>query len=220
MIKIRLKNKICKKIVKDHENILNELKIILNDEEDYKYNSNSKKIKKHFPGIIFTDFNEFKNYVNKKYPNKKVTFSLLNNDIKFQIKEILETAERRYNTTKIFDYKKINSMNISRKNPILTQINLKNELIKYEEKDIIIKYPEFYDKKNNRSYYEKIYCIKTENPHFYIDYNEANLCNIIMICVKDKIYNIMFDLDKTFNYYDSLRSIDINDLEWIKLKNK
>ena len=73
---------------------------------------------------------------------------------------------------------------------------MKNNLIKYDNIDSIKKrFPYF--QKNDRLFYNVIYAIKTENPHFYVDIINKTICNTILICcnTNTKIYNVMFELD-------------------------
>ena len=79
-------------------------------------------------------------------------------------------------------------------------MDLRHNLIKYEcETDIRYRFPYFYYK-DNRSFYNVIYIIKTENPHFYVDANNKTLCDTILICCNIKTFNILFELD-TYNPY-------------------
>jgi hypothetical protein len=43
--------------------------------------------------------------------------------------------------------------------------------------------------------YDVIYAIKTENYH-YIDLKNKKFCDTILICCKNKIFNIFFEQDR------------------------
>lgn len=47
---------LCRKIMKNQTNIINELNVILKEKDGYKYNSKIEKIKKHFPASINTKY--------------------------------------------------------------------------------------------------------------------------------------------------------------------
>lgn len=202
LCKTKIEYNLCKNIIKTHTDIINELKIILNQLNGFTYNTKPKKLKKHFPAIVNINYDDI--YKNKN----KVSFSLSSKSIIEQIDNFLLTATRRYNTTNIFNnetdlfeclfIKNIHNL------PILSPLDLRYNLIKYNnKKDIRYRFPYFFDK-NDRSFYDVIYIIKTENPHFYIDANNKTLCDTILICCNNKIFNIMFELDLQNPYYSYL----------------
>ena len=111
----------------------------MKEQNGYKYNSKTNKIKKHFPASVNTNYDTYKNY-----------------------------------------------------------------LIKYEcETDIRYRFLYFFDK-DNTPFYDVIYIIKTENPHFYVDANNKTLCDTILICCNIKTFNILFELDICNPYYSDL----------------
>lgn len=196
---------LCRKIMKNQTDIINELNIILKEQNGYKYNSKTDKIKKHFPASVNTNYNTYNNFLIKEHSkNRRVSFSLSSKTIIKQIDNFLSTAKRRYNTINIFKNDNDlfeclitkNSYNL----PILSPLDLRHNLIKYNnETDIKYRFPYFNDK-NNRPFYDVIYIIKTENPHFYVDANNKTLCDTILICCNIKTFNILFELD-TYNPY-------------------
>ena len=200
---------LCRKIMKNQTNIINELNVILKEKDGYKYNSKTEKIKKHFPASINTNYYTYNNFLIKEQSkNRRVSFSLSSKTIIEQIENFLSTATRRYNTINIFKNDNDlfecliikNSYNL----PILSPLDLRHNLIKYNnETDIKHRFPYFFDK-HNRPFYDVIYIIKTENPHFYVDANNKTLCDTILICCKNTTFNIMFELDRQNPYYSHL----------------
>jgi hypothetical protein len=199
---------LCKQIIKNQTNIINELNVVLNEKTGYKYNSKIKKIQKHFPASLNTNFDTYNKSLSK---NRRVSFSLSSKNIIEQIENFLYTATRRYNTINMFNNENDLFECLITKNsyrlPILTPLDLRHNLIKYnDEKDIRYRFPNFFDK-DNRPFYDVIYIIKTENPHFYIDANNKTLCDTILICCKNTTFNIMFELDTLNPYYSDINKI-------------
>lgn len=197
---------LCRKIMKNQTDIINELNIILKEQNGYKYNA---KPKKHFPASVNRNYDEYNNsLIKSQNKNNRLSFSLSSKTIIEQIDNFLSTATRRYNTINIFKNDNDlfeclitkNSYNL----PILSPLDLRHNLIKYNnETDIKHRCPYFFDK-NNRPFYDVIYIIKTENPHFYVDANNKTLCDTILICCNIKIFNIFFELDIHNPYYRHL----------------
>lgn len=200
---------LCRKIMKTQTDIINELNIILKEQNGYKYNAKPKKLKKHFPASVNRNYDEYNNsLIKSQNKNNRLSFSLSSKTIIEQIDNFLSTATRRYNTINIFKNDNDlfeclitkNSYNL----PILSPLDLRHNLIKYNnETDIKRRFPYFFDK-NNRPFYDVIYIIKTENPHFYVDANNKTLCDTILICCNIKIFNIFFELDIHNSYYRHL----------------
>jgi len=200
---------LCRKIIKNQTNIINELNVILKEKDGYKYNSKTEKNKKHFPASINKNYYEYNNFLIKEHSkNRRVSFSLSSKTIAEQIDNFLSTAIRRYNTINIFKNDNDlfeclitkNSYNL----PILSPLDLRHNIIKYNnETDIKHRFPYFFNK-DNRPFYDVIYIIKTENPHFYVDANNKTLCDTILICCKNTTFNIMFELDIQNPYYNHL----------------
>jgi hypothetical protein len=200
---------LCRKIMKNQTDIINELNIILKEQNGYKYNAKPKKLKKHFPASVNRKYDEYNNsLIKSQSKNNRLSFSLSSKTIIKQIDNFLSTATRRYNTINIFKNDNDlfeclitkNSYNL----PILSPLDLRHNLIKYNnETDIKYRFPYFFDK-NSRPFYDVIYIIKTENPHFYVDVNNKTLCDTILICCNIKIFNIFFELDIHNPYYRHL----------------
>ena len=200
---------LCRKIMKNQTDIINELNIILKEQNGYKYNAKPKKLKKHFPASVNRNYDEYNNsLIKSQNKNNRLSFSLSSKTIIEQIDNFLSTATRRYNTINIFKNDNDlfeclitkNSYNL----PILSPLDLRHNLIKYNnETDIKHRFSYFFDK-NNRPFYDVIYIIKTENPHFYVDANNKTLCDTILICCNIKTFNIFFELDIRNPYYRHL----------------
>ncbi len=99
-----------------------------------------------------------------------------------QIDNFLSTATKQYNTINIF--KNDNDLFVC----LITKTHITYQY--YHHQISLFFY------KNNRSFYDVIYIIKTENPHFYVDANNKTLCDTILICCKNTTFNIMFELDR------------------------
>jgi hypothetical protein len=196
---------LCRTIMKNQTDIINELNVILKEKDGYKYNLKTEKIKKHFPASINTNYNTYNNFLIKEQSkNKRVSFSLSSKTIIEQIDNFLSTATRRYNTINIFnndnDLFECLIIKYLYNLPILSPLYLRHNLIKYNnETDIKHRFPYFFD--NKRQFYDVIYIIKTENPHFYVDANNKTLCDTILICCNIKTFNIFFELDTHNPYY-------------------
>ena len=54
---------LCRKIMKNQTDIINELNIILKQQNKYKYNAKPKKIKKHFPASVNRNYDEFNTWL-------------------------------------------------------------------------------------------------------------------------------------------------------------
>lgn len=189
------KNEVIKnlyfKIINEHLTIAEELNKILKNETKYKYSNKKYKIKKHFPATVLT-YDECKEKLNK-YECKKVSFSLSSKTINEQITEILDTLNRRINTTTILGQ--------------FNALEIRHNLSKYNNLiDITQKFPEFVH--NERVFFDIVYVIKTENPHFYINHNKNlnknTFCDSILICCIKNKYHIMFSLDEKNSYYKNL----------------
>lgn len=206
--KISIEFDLCKKIIKNQTDIINELNMILKQENGYKYNSKQKKLKKHFPASVNMNYNDYTTYLIKEQSkNSKVSFSLSSKTIIEQLDNFLFIAKMRSNTFNIFknndgliEYLIVKNLyNIG----LVSPLDLRNNLIKYDNtNDIKYRFPYFFDK--GRAFYDVIYIVKTENPHFYIDSNNKTLSDTILICCNNKIFNIMFELDKNKPYYINL----------------
>ena len=98
LIKCHYKEKYFNKIIKEYDEKYLKLINILNN---IPYNNKKDKIKKHFPIDIYNTFDEYLKKYNKSN-NGNVSFSMLSGDFELQIKIILDTIDRRYNTIKNF----------------------------------------------------------------------------------------------------------------------
>ena len=91
---------------------------------------------------------------------------------------------------------------------IWSPLDLRHNLIKYEyETEMRSRFPYFFDK-YDRQFYDIVYLIKTENPFYYVDAHKNKFCDTILICCKNKTYNIMFELDTRKPYYKHLPHIN------------
>ena len=195
IIKLRLQINYSKKIHSIHINIMSELEQIFHK---YNYNPKIKKHKKHFPAslnILYED--AIKNKQN-------LSISLSSKKIENQIIEIFNTIKRRYNMSTLFNNETgishiyNNLMNAN----IMTIFDIKDDLKKYNKSDIIKFFPEFYDIKENRTHFDVIYKIKTENFISYANITDKTFSNEILICCNNdkKIYNIMFKSNPILSY--------------------
>ena len=132
------------------------------EEEGFTFNNKEVKIIKHFPLSIDNSSNEIKNY------DTVVSFSISKESIKEHLTYLQKEAEHRYNTWALFGYdnvkdnmhqleydtNQINSYNKehegSKLNSILSPEDVKLLLQKFEGKDIVQKFHEFYDKNSDR----------------------------------------------------------------------
>jgi hypothetical protein len=204
--------KLCREIIRINIDYMRELNIILKEKDGYKYNKKMQKIKKHFPASVNTNYITYNNYLIKeqnKNKNNKISYSLSSKRITEQIDEFLSTATRRYNFVNAFKadsnlYKSLFNGNLHNLH-ILSPLDLRHNLIKYNnETDTKKRFPYFFDEEN-RPFYNVIYIIKTENPFFYVDANNKTPCDSILICCcENKTFNIMFELDKKNPYYSNL----------------
>jgi len=201
--RINIEYKLCIKIMEDYKICINELKVILNKQNGYKYNENPKKIIKHFPASENINYDDH----NSKAKTRDCSFSLSSKPPEAQIDNFLSTATRRYNLLNTFsnDDELLQWLSIKHlyKLPILSPLDLRYNLVKYKNStEIKLKYPKFFSK-DDRSFYDTIYVIKTENPHLYINTNKA-ICDNILICCNGKSFNIMFESDTLGPYCHSI----------------
>jgi hypothetical protein len=198
LIEIELQNKI---FLEKHQ-IINELDIILNQTNGYKYNKNKNKIKKHFCKNLNIHYDD----INVKNPH---SISLSSKNINDQLLFILNEAKMRFNfidvlnNNNIIIYKNLYNINL------LTLIDLRNLLNKYEGLEIKNKFPEFFI--NNRIFYDVVYTIYAPNNVYYIHLNKQKICNKILVCIKNKTINIMFDLKKDKIFYSYLEDINLDE---------
>ena len=205
--KTTIEYNLCNIIIKKQRDIVDELNIILKQQNGYKCNMKSEKIKKHSPASVNIKYETHnKMLIKENNKNRKVSYSLSSKPFIEQINNILSTATRRYDTINILDNDTLfGSLYIKNKYnfPISSPLDLRHNLIKYEGYiEIRNKYPNFFYK--DRAFYDVIYTIKTENPHFYIDGYNKTLCDTILICCNAKIFNIMYELDESNPYYNFL----------------
>jgi hypothetical protein len=81
--------------------------------------------------------------------------------------------------------------------------------VRKSEKQITFKYPEFYDRDNNRVFYDMVYSIrgsKFQLNAVKCDKEEKSFCDTILVCckfatdTKPNTFNIMFDDSKSYPY--------------------
>ena len=65
--KTNIEFNLCRKIIRNQTDIINELNVILKEKNGYKYNSKTEKIKKHFPASINTNYDTYNNFLIKEY---------------------------------------------------------------------------------------------------------------------------------------------------------
>ena len=218
---IRCKYKLYKIIIKEYDEKYIKLKYILNN---HKYNKKNNKLKKHFPVNFYNTFDDYNNIYNKQN-NCNVSFSMLLGDIELQKSIILDTLDRRYNGIKIFG----NNLNESMlKNYILRLCNieifdishLKDDIIYYNTpKSITQQFPNFINKNNNTCMFDYVFSIRSENMHHYVDLKNNKLCDRILICGKDEIYNIMFE-SSNLNICNNIKTDKIKDFVLDNFNNK
>ncbi len=207
----KTKLKYYKKILIQYDDFNDELTYIF---ENFKYNEgkSKKKIKEHFPTIIFKNANEF---IIKHEKENNCSFSLLEGNIELQKQRIKNTIRNRYNCINIFknvklleliklehEFKKINKKVFS--------INTNKNFIKFYDKiDIIKNFPNKFIRKDGEVMFDYIYDIWTENSHHYCDLINLKLCDRIFICCnhENKKYNIMFE---TSEKVEKLNILKIN----------
>ena len=178
--------------------MMKKFNILKNIFDNYQYNNKNKKLKKHFPVNYYKTLEDYLNIHNKQN-NCSLSFSMLLGDLELQKTIILDTIDRRYNTIKIFGNNLKDSI---LKNYILKLCNIevldisyfKDDILYYNTpKSILHNFPTFINKKDNSCMFNYVFSIRTENIHHYIDFKNKKLCDRILICGKDKIYNIMFE---------------------------
>jgi hypothetical protein len=229
-IKTRLRRKLyyiknkakCNEIIKQKKIIHDELISILKNNTEYKYNGILKesKMDKHFYNTdeakrsreVRPNKSE-KNIIehckqHKKSDDKQMSFCTKHDSFVNCINIIISAINCRFNYMNycnncISNIHNLISSEHFKTNPkfndhTLTKTNIKNELIK--------KFPEFYDKNNDRIHHDCIFEIYTENPHYFIDFfnNKSKLCDIIQICLsnKTKKYNIFFKSSKHLDHFE------------------
>lgn len=165
-------------------------------------NYNNKEVK-HFPKRKYLSVENVKKIFIKN--NKSVSITLLNNSIDDMNIYILNTIDRRINGFKSFyniNNRKILEIlwMIENKYDIEFGLSLRNDIHKYQGDEIKIVFPEFYNIKNDRIMFDIIYSIKTENIHsfIYMENNKQYLCELILICVMNDKYNILFQSLKKY----------------------
>lgn len=198
--RVKLKLKYYKSIIENFDNYKNEIIYIF---KNFKYNEGNKrdkkkKIKKHFPTIIFEDVNKF---IMKHENENHCSFSLLAGNIELQKQKILDTMIRRYNCVNVFDRKRLKEIIETEYeykkliNEEIFSINTnKKGIEKYNKEEIRKKFP-VYIRLDGEIMFDYIYDIWTENSHHYCDLINLKLCDRIFICCnhENKKYNIMFE---------------------------
>jgi len=216
--KMRISYNNFRKIKSNAKNILNEVTIILKQENEYKYNSNVEKIKKHFPASFNIKYDKYNIFlIKEESKNRKISFSLSSKDITSQLEGYLNTAIRRYNCINMFNYttKTDSDLHLQYIHNMQTMsiLDFRHNLSKYEGYKIKKRLPLFCDK-DNLPLYDIIYIIKNENIQKQID-NKA-ICDNILICCIKKTFNIMFENDNVNPYYNNYKykvyDISINEL--------
>lgn len=190
MFRHRLKLKYEHSIVENQHAIFNEIKTVFST---YTHNKKSIKLKKHFPLVYGLSYDR----IITKY--KKVSCSLLSTNIKDQLIEIMNTAERRLNWMQFLG-SDIETLLIYNKLGIRSPIPslYSHQIVKYNKEQFDIYFPEL---KNTN--FDVIYKIYNENFHLYADISSSNLCNFILVCCihLTKTYHIFFYFDEKYIEY-------------------
>ncbi len=202
--KTNFKIKLCQIIVRRNQTYMKELSKILQERDGYKYNDKQKKKEKHFPAQYMI----YEEYV-KKYRKKNgnITSSLSSKSVPEQIQEMINTAQRRCNFTDIFEDETLDNI-VEAENKhgisVITPLDYRNNLLKYDNQEhIASRFPSLINM------FDVIYTIKTENPHHYIDLKNKKFCDTILICCKNKTFNIFFELDIKDPYYTYLNEFTV-----------
>lgn len=199
--RINVEYDLNKSVFKTIKDILNELKIILNEENGYRYNPSLKKHKKYFAASLDIPFDKHQLLVIKeKSKNRVVSYSLSSKPIKEQISiDMYLASERVYNLIHYYSDENtlLNCVYINNIDyiPTLLPMKLRYDLVKYDNKQSIKnKFPDFFNEKDNRQYYDVIYTIKSENNKYkYIDATNETYCDTILICCNNKEFNIFWE---------------------------
>lgn len=222
-------------IIQNMKNIKNELFNIFDNNTPIKYIGEKKeaKLKKHFtytveanisrlnnnenePSIIeHCNKNKYKEKNNAGIKNPNISICIMSHSLDYcfecfkkDIDCIVNYTDRNHNIINSFEHlKQFELIHISPKQlqHKLTKINKKNELIK--------NYPEFYDQKNDRLYYNCIYEFYTQNPDKYFKYsnNKSNMCDIVLVCLNNNEFSIFFTPSK------NAKKINIDDEQLKKI---
>jgi hypothetical protein len=196
-----------------------------------KLNSNTSydnKLVKHQPKQKHLSFDNvkflFKKNISKKGSNN-VSYTVLNKNICEIKKYIKNTILRRINTFMYFhnieNKKQLIASNIILKNNVELGLTFRNDLNKYEGTEITQDVMELNGHIN--SCFDIVYKIKTENPHCFIlmddETNQNFLCEYILICIKNKKYNIMFHSTKALKINDIQSKILYNTIDNLPSSN-
>lgn len=189
MFRHRLKLKYERSIVENQHAIFNEIKTVFST---YAYTNNSTKLKKHFPIVYGLSYDRI---ITKYKPHiRPVSCSLLSTNIKDQLTEFMNTAERRLNWMQ-FLRNDIETLLIYNKLGIHSPLPsmYSHYIVKYNKNEIDIHFPELTD-----TNFDVMYKIYNENFHLYADISSDTLCNFILVCCvhSSKTYHIFFYFDK------------------------
>ena len=194
MIRNRLKIKYERSVVESHRKHFNEIKTIFST-----YNHSKKdKLKKHFPLVYGLSYDRI--FTKYKANIRTVSCSLLSTDIKDQLIEFINTAERRLNWISVLGSMDINILLLHYKLgfdcPLPSMYS--HQIVKYNKKEIVKHFT-----KLNDINYDIMYKIYTENFHLYADISSSHLCNFILICCvhSTKTFHTLFYFDKDYIRY-------------------
>lgn len=191
MFRHRLKLKCERSIVENQHVIFNEIKTVFST---YTYTNNSTKLKKHFPLVYGLSYDRI--IIKYKPFIRPVSCSLLSTNIKDQLIEFMNTAERRLNWMQFLG-RDIESLliynNLGINLPLPSMYS--HYISQYNKEQIDIHFPEL--KETN---FNVIYKIYNENFHLYADISLDTLCNFILLCCvhSTKTYHIFFYFDKEY----------------------
>jgi hypothetical protein len=198
------------RVIQKHQNISTELRIILSEQNGFKFitqTQNEKKMKektsKHFPVTTNQSYDEF---TSKHITVKTVATSgsLYADFVCDQIIEILATAQRRRNCACMFGKDTAKLLDLCKQevvmdmffgyNSVVTPLTFKDTLKVFTSPEKIRELG--YQRKNSTSaIYDKVYEITTENPDMYFEFVKSQSCNKIHVCLDNNIFHIMFRSD-------------------------
>lgn len=203
--------------------IIRDIKNIFKKYEFNKGHLNSKsyknKLVKHQPKQKYLSFDNLKILFKSKKGNNNVSYTVLNKNISKFKKYIKNTILRRINMFRCFynieNKKNLIVSNIILENKLELGLSFRNDLNKYENTEMTTDV-------NHQSCFDIVYKIKTENSHHFIFMDKNNqtfLCEYILICVKDKKYNIMFQSEKFLEINDNQCKILYNTIDRLPSSN-
>lgn len=178
-----------KEIIDECKTNRQELDIILNYQNGYKYNTDPGKFDKHFPKDKFTTYSK----MNTNYNGKNRTISLMKGNLQAQLKHIITKTHECYARTSFADcddsmLKKVIEMNEKLNGNVSLPSNSGMYPRKFSTSNAIRKvYPGLF-------FFKTIYAIKNNSLLEQLDLKNKKICGEILVCIGDdpKVFNIMF----------------------------